>query len=163
MATEVVQEALDDGASADLTPLGVCLEIRRIQRGLSKQGLARAAGTSRQQLWRVMTGKSELTSSLRQRLATALECDSELISALDDATTAQQRYPRSVSQPASFNDYVAHSRHLLATLGTLPPGEGGRQLKRALMHSLEMLAGDGGHALPSDFSEIHRRVQAGEL
>jgi Helix-turn-helix. len=162
MATEVIQDTFDDGASADLTPLGMCLEILRIQRGLSKQGLARAAGTSRQQLWRVMTGKSELTTSLRQRLATALACDTAVISALDDATSPLHGFPRA-AQPASFNDYLSSSRHLMSTLGTLPTGEPGRQLKRAMLHSLEMLAGESGHALPDDFWEIHRRVQAGEL
>lgn len=163
MATEVVQDTFDDGASADLTPLGMCLEILRIQRGLSKQGLARAAGTSRQQLWRVMTGKSELTTSLRQRLATALECDTVVIAALDDATAPHQAFPRATLRPATFTDYLANSRHILSSLGTLPAGESGRQLKRALVHSIEMLAAESGHALPSDFSDIHRRVQAGEL
>ena len=59
----------------ELTPVGKQIEMLRIQRGLSKQHLARYAGTSRQQLWRVMTGKSELTSSLRHRLAEALHVD----------------------------------------------------------------------------------------
>src|SRR3954471_16758760 len=73
MATEAVQNAVfDDDGAAELTLLGKRLEILRIERGLSKQYLARYAGTSRQQLWRVMTGKSELTSALRQRLADAL-------------------------------------------------------------------------------------------
>ena len=43
----------------ELTELGKRIEKLRIDRGLSKQHLARHAGTSRQQLWRVMTGKSE--------------------------------------------------------------------------------------------------------
>src|SRR5687767_5750050 len=59
----------------ELTPLGRQLEMLRLERGLSKQGLARYAGTSRQQLWRVMTGKSELTSSLCERLAETLGID----------------------------------------------------------------------------------------
>jgi len=141
----------------------MCLEILRIQRGLSKQGLARAAGTSRQQLWRVMTGKSELTTSLRQRLATALDCDTAVISALDDATAPHQAFPQLAVQPATFNDYLSTSRYLIATLGTLPSGESGRQLKRALLHSVEMLAGESGDQLPEEFWDIHRRVHAGEL
>src|SRR6185437_7696534 len=63
----------------ELTPLGKQIEVLRIGRGLSKQHLARFAGTSRQQLWRVMTGKSELTDALRQRLAVALEVDSAVL------------------------------------------------------------------------------------
>ena len=163
MATQLVQEPFDDSASADLTPLGMRLEILRIQRGLSKQGLARTAGTSRQQLWRVMTGKSELTASLRQRLATALDCDMSGIDTFDDAPAPLYGLPRAFVPPATFDEYLANSRHLLSTLGTLPCGESGRQMKRALMHSLELLAGESAHALPSDFWEIHRRVQAGEL
>lgn len=160
METEVSQHAFDDVSSAELTPLGVRLEILRIQRGLSKQGLARTAGTSRQQLWRVMTGKSELTPSLRQRLATALECDTGVIvAALENASIANGAPPRA----ASFFDYLGTSGHLTTTLSTLPACEGGRQLKRAFLQALETLAVDAGHALPSDFVDIHRRVHAGEL
>src|SRR5918993_2356732 len=65
----------------ELTSLGKRLEILRIERGISKQRLARHAGTSRQQLWRVMTGKSELTSSLKERLAGALSVDPAILSA----------------------------------------------------------------------------------
>src|SRR5262245_22511235 len=56
-----------------LTELGKRLELLRIRRALSKQLLARRVGISRQQLWRVMTGKSELTASLCGRLADALD------------------------------------------------------------------------------------------
>lgn len=163
MASQLAQESFDDGASADLTPLGMRLEILRIQRGLSKQGLARTAGTSRQQLWRVMTGKSELTASLRQRLAAALECDMAVIAAFSDVSAASFGFAPASLPPATFSEYLVSSRHLLTTLGTLPSGESGRQLKRALMQSLELLAGESSHSLPSDFWEIHRRVQAEEL
>jgi transcriptional regulator with XRE-family HTH domain len=163
MASQLVPQPLDDSASADLTPLGMRLEILRIQRGLSKQGLARTAGTSRQQLWRVLTGKSELTSSLRQRLATALECDMAQVAKFDDASAPFHGFPRASVPPATVGEYLANSRHLLTTLGTLPSGDGGRQLKRALMHSLEVLAGEASHALPSDFRDIQRRVQSEEL
>src|SRR5437763_12241266 len=72
MSTEALLHSVLSEGAPELTSLGKRLEILRIERGLSKQRLARHAGTSRQQLWRVMTGKSELTSSLRDRLATAL-------------------------------------------------------------------------------------------
>jgi transcriptional regulator with XRE-family HTH domain len=79
MSTEVEHaEDLSEGI-AELTALGKRLEILRIERGVSKQRLARHAGTSRQQLWRVMTGKSELTSSLRERLASALSVESSTL------------------------------------------------------------------------------------
>src|SRR6476646_10410003 len=76
MSTEVLRESLLSAGAAELTALGKRLEILRIERGVSKQRLARHAGTSRQQLWRVMTGKSELTTSLRERLASALAVES---------------------------------------------------------------------------------------
>src|SRR5688500_19668841 len=63
----------------ELTALGRQLEMLRLDRGLTKQGLARGAGTSRQQLWRVMTGKSELTTSLCQRLAEVLGVDARVL------------------------------------------------------------------------------------
>src|SRR5687768_1048528 len=63
----------------ELTALGRQLEMLRLDRGLSKQDLARRADTSRQQLWRVMTGKSELTTSLCQRLADVLGIDSRVL------------------------------------------------------------------------------------
>src|SRR5437762_13807085 len=72
MSTDVLPEFSAGEGVPELTALGKRLEILRIERGISKQRLARHAGTSRQQLWRVMTGKSELTSSLRERLAFAL-------------------------------------------------------------------------------------------
>src|SRR6478672_2558346 len=73
-------EAESAAGFPELTPLGKHIEVLRIGRGLSKQHLARFAGTSRQQLWRVMTGKSELTSSLKERLAGALAVDPSLLS-----------------------------------------------------------------------------------
>jgi len=64
----------------ELTPLGKQIEVLRIGRGMSKQHLAHFAGTSRQQLWRVMRGKSELTDALRQRLAEVLRVDGSELS-----------------------------------------------------------------------------------
>src|SRR5215212_6506715 len=75
MSTDEMLETVLPEGFPELTSLGKRLEILRIERGISKQHLARHAGTSRQQLWRVMTGKSELTSSLRERLAGALSVE----------------------------------------------------------------------------------------
>src|SRR2546423_324209 len=76
MSTNAGTPDLESSGFPELTDLGKRLEMLRIQRGLSKQHLARFAGTSRQQLWRVMTGKSDLTAGLRQRLADALKVES---------------------------------------------------------------------------------------
>ncbi len=172
MSTQVVQDEEPSEGIPELTPLGKRVEILRIERGVSKQKLARHAGTSRQQLWRVMTGKSALTTSLRERLATALAVESKtLVSGLQvsahlqstTAWTSTTLADVTANAPATVADYLTDAQYLAATLRTLPGGDGGRRLKRALLNALEDLAVETGRALPTDYSEIHRRVLAGEL
>ena len=160
---------LPEGAP-ELTSLGKRLEILRIERGLSKQFLARHAGTSRQQLWRVMTGKSELTSSLKERLAGALAVDPSMLASAAGPATFQTfgLTPAVTSALVSpvrptIVDYLADASHLTATLRTLPEGDAGRRLKRALLNALEDLAVEAAQPLPAEYSEIRRRVLAGEL
>lgn len=155
MATEAARATpLEDIGAAELTQLGKRIEILRIERGRSKQQLARHASTSRQQLWRVMTGKSELTTALRDRLAAALAVDVALLA-----------HGESIVSGAAIpvDDYLTEPHHLAATLRTLPAGDGGRRLKRALLNALEDLAVETSRVLPIDYAEIHRRVLAGEL
>lgn len=164
MSTEVLRDSTFAEGAPELTSLGKRLEILRIERGISKQHLARHAGTSRQQLWRVMTGKSELTGSLRERLAFALSVD---IHALYNSD-AGPHLPRDqegapLAVPPTVNDYLSDPSLLAATLRTMPSGDGGRRLKRALLNTVEDLAVEGGHQLPIDYSEIRRRVISGEL
>jgi len=173
MSTEMLLDSgLPEGAP-ELTSLGKRLEILRIERGISKQHLARHAGTSRQQLWRVMTGKSELTSSLKERLAFALSVDPSMLSSAS-ASTPSQTFGLTASVTATFGatssgaaptiaDYLGDSARLTATLRTLPEGDAGRRLKRALLNALEDLAVDSASPLPADFPDIRRRVLAGEL
>jgi transcriptional regulator with XRE-family HTH domain len=169
MSTEVLRDVMLPEGVPELTALGKRLEILRIERGVSKQRLARHAGTSRQQLWRVMTGKSELTSSLRERLATALAVEPRsLTPSQEPSGTAsfgtQFGFPATL--PASMptvSDYLIDASHVAATLRTLPSGDGGRRLKRALLNAVEDLAVEAGQPLPLDYSEIRRRVLAGEL
>lgn len=170
MSTEVVDTEDTSAGMAELTALGKRLEILRIERGVSKQRLARHAGTSRQQLWRVMTGKSELTTSLRERLASALAVESSTLVAGQHVPThalsAEISAGGSTSltgTAASVDEYLADPQLLAITLRTLPSGSGGRRLKRALLNALEDLAVETGRSLPIDYSEIHRRVLAGEL
>ncbi|MCY7378320.1 MAG: helix-turn-helix domain-containing protein [Gemmatimonadaceae bacterium] len=158
-------------SAPELTQLGKHLEILRIERGVSKQRLARHAGTSRQQLWRVMTGKSELTSALCDRLAMALSVESSSLrnQRIAGATrslgiSAHTLTMTSVpAPPPAVSTYLADVRHLEATIMTLPSGDGGRRLKRALLNAVEDLAIDAAQTLPIDFAEIRRRVLAGEL
>ena len=175
MSTEILFDSTIPEGAPELTALGKRLEILRIERGISKQHLARHAGTSRQQLWRVMTGKSELTSSLKERLAGALSVDPSELS-LVPASTATQTFGFAAAVKSTFAvvpldrgsvptivDYFGDSTHLTETLRTLPDGDAGRRLKRALINALEDLAVDASQQLPADFSEIRRRVLAGEL
>ena len=169
----LLDSALPEGAP-ELTSLGKRLEILRIERGISKQHLARFAGTSRQQLWRVMTGKSELTSSLKERLAGALSVDPSLLTAgaqpvqsqtfgLTAAVTSTLGGATSAPPAPTISDYLGDSAYLTATLRSLPEGDAGRRLKRAVLNALEDLAVDTASPLPADFPEIRRRVLAGEL
>jgi transcriptional regulator with XRE-family HTH domain len=169
MSTELLRDSILPEGAPELTALGKRLEILRIERGVSKQRLARHAGTSRQQLWRVMTGKSELTSSLRDRLATALAVEPGALSSSSTLGGAVSTTVLALNgaigafTAATVSDYLADASHLTATLRTLPSGDGGRRLKRALLNAVEDLAVEAGRALPLDYSEIRRRVMAGEL
>lgn len=158
----------------ELTPLGKQIEVLRIGRGMSKQHLARYAGTSRQQLWRVMTGKTELTGALRLRLAEALR--------VPEAELAGDAFPGSISTtsaapvlahfpsaepkrpaPLSPDEYLTRPDEIERTLRTMPNGNEGRELKRALLNALEDLALEKPVALTPAFFELRRRVLAGEL
>ena len=173
MSTEEMLESVLPEGFPELTSLGKRLEILRIERGISKQHLARHAGTSRQQLWRVMTGKSELTSSLRDRLAGALSVEPGFLTSThlmgasrtySIASDVQQSASLAAPGEApSIALYLEEPSHLIATLRTLPPGDPGRRLKRALLNALEDLSVESGLQLPADFSEIRRRVLAGDL
>ena len=149
----------------ELTPLGKHIEVLRIGRGLSKQRLARSAGTSRQQLWRVMTGKSELTDALRTRLAQALRVDS---SALDPSPSTGSAEGEDDSIAArsigvSLETYLATPELAERTLRSLPNGDVGRELKRMILTALEDVAIERRVPLPAEFFDLRRRVLAGEI
>jgi transcriptional regulator with XRE-family HTH domain len=158
----------------ELTSLGKRIEVLRIGRGLSKQRLARFAGTSRQQLWRVMTGKSELTNALRQRLAAALEVDSAalasstaaLTTATDNAPTSAASHDDAVATRGigvSLDTYLSTPQLAERTLRTLPNGDVGRELKRMILTALEDVALERRMTLPAEFFELRRRVLSDEL
>jgi|SRR4051812_22582322 len=159
----------DSTGFPEFTALGKQLEMLRIGRGISKQHLARFAGTSRQQLWRVMTGKSELTETLRHRLAEALEVELSVLGSDAPASTtnvgpvvADLRLAP-VERGLPIESYLATAEHAERTLRTLPNGETGRELKRTLLNALEDQALRRQIALPDGFFDIRRRVLAGEL
>lgn len=150
---EQASELQDVVGGPELTELGKRIEVLRIERGLSKQHLARFAGTSRQQLWRVMTGKSELTTTLRARLIDVLQSPS-----LDPK--ASRAMPTASHE---FADYVANAGALRRTLATMPVGDAGRALKRRFLDAIEDRAMESRTPLGRDFFEVRRRVLAGEL
>jgi transcriptional regulator with XRE-family HTH domain len=147
----------------ELTPLGKRIEMLRIERGLSKQYLARFAGTSRQQLWRVMTGKSELTGSLKSRLADALNVaalEFDLTGHTSESTTSRGL---SAETDARVVAYIADPQAITRTLMTMPAGDDGRALKRRFLDLLEDMALAVGCSLDADFFDLRRKVLAGQL
>ncbi len=155
-----------------LSELGKRIEMLRVGRGVSKQVLAKAAGTSRQQLWRVMTGKSELTSTLCQRLASVLDVDSRTLSSAAFAGEGHQHYSVTLDAartdsvglpPRSLAHYLATSTSLIHTLRTLPHGDDGVALKRALLNALEDRAREARLQIPAWLFRVRASVLDGTL
>ncbi len=155
----------------ELSALGRRLELLRIDRGISKQRLARFAGTSRQQLWRVMTGKSELSGSLRDRLAQVLGVDAAeltVVRAVPPVGVLLAPEPAisvetNAATTISIAEYVGHPQLLIRTLASMPTGALGVRLKRQLLNAVEDLALERSISLGSAFFDVRRRVLAGEL
>ena len=155
----------------ELSGLGKCIELLRIERGISKQTLARHAAASRQQLWRVMTGKSELTTSLCERLAQALRTDIQVLRAAAGGSVITHEVPAepfpaprlaafadpaadSAAVPLPLADYLGDAANVARTLGTYPGGEPGRRLMRGFLDSLGTVAAEQGLALPAGVDEL---------
>jgi transcriptional regulator with XRE-family HTH domain len=171
MSTTATASNSESAGFPELTALGKQIEVLRIGRGISKQHLARFAGTSRQQLWRVMTGKSELTEALRHRLAQVLGVE---IAPLGERPSSSNGSTATTSLAIDFHAgtfvaslsleaYLATPEHAERTLRTLPNGDAGRELKRTLLNALEDQALRRDIALPDDFFDLRRRVLAGAL
>ena len=179
MSTNHDGSDLDAIGVPELTALGKRIELLRIERRMSKGVLAQRAGTSRQQLWRVMTGKSELTSSLGARLAEVLEVDSRLLrdgglgtalasaaadgrarggSELGIEVPLRSRDNSDDESHRTFDDYVSTPSGIERTFQTIPSTEDGRRLKRALLDAIEEIALSRSLRLPPAFFELRRRV-----
>jgi transcriptional regulator with XRE-family HTH domain len=162
MSTDAEDGELLAAGVPELTSLGKRIELLRLERRMSKRVLAQRAGTSRQQLWRVMTGKSELTSSLCARLSDVLEIDSRLLrdSTAQPATAANAR--RDGNWDTGFSEtleeYVASSAGLERTFGTLPNTDDGRRLKRVLLDAVEDIAIARALKLPQAIFDLRRAV-----
>lgn len=137
----------------ELTELGKTIEVLRIQRGLSKQHLARFAGASRQQLWRVLTGKSDLTDALARRLEQALGVPTD--------TLRRDRAPGLVSSAATLQPLASRltdPEELKALFAVLPAGPEGLRLKRALLDVAEELCLAARQPLPAGVAALRQRV-----
>ena len=158
---EAVDREGQSNGAPELTELGKRIEMLRIHRGISKQHLARFADTSRQQLWRVMTGKSELTLGLRSRIAEALDIQPSELDGMAPATRSLSLVPARVAK--SLAEYLADPAALATTLASMPAGDVGRKLKRGLLDALEDAALTETLTLSSEFFELRRKVLSGEL
>ena len=148
---------------------------------MSKRVLAQRAGTSRQQLWRVMTGKSELTSSLCARLSEVLETDSRVLRDIDRAPFDVAPIARlhrihsgnrngnapSLDQMAAsdgerfcetLEEYVSSPAGLERTFETLPKTGDGRRLKRVLLDTIEDIAISRSLKLPQAVFDLRRSI-----
>ena len=153
------------GGAPELNALGKRLELLRIERGISKQRLARLAGTSRQQLWRVMSGKSDLTSALCQRLAEVLQVEPAELRDWCGGGNGPLYPPSSRGAPRaprSFEEFVGDPHAIERTLQTLPGGEDGRRLKRELLNCLEVIAAEAGVRLSAPFFALRADVINGD-
>ena len=147
----------------ELTVLGKRIEMLRIERGMSKQALARGAATSRQQLWRVMTGKSELTGTLGQRLAEVLQVDARLLRGLEtsgvrtwsaSASASVSMAPAAPAEPAAprtLEEFVTDGARLQRAVSALPVDAHGMQLRRALLDAVQQVAGAAGVPLAPEW------------
>ncbi len=158
---EVADREGPTNGAPELTELGKRIEMLRIHRGISKQHLARFADTSRQQLWRVMTGKSELTLGLRSRIAEALDIQPAELDGMAPATRSVSLLP--APAPKTLTEYLGDPAALATTLASMPTGDVGRKLKRGVLDALEDAAITEALTLSSEFFELRRKVLAGEL
>lgn len=179
MSTDADHEDLLGNGVPELTPLGKRIELLRFERRMSKRVLAQRAGTSRQQLWRVMTGKSELTSSLCARLSEVLETDSRLLRdttrpsihsnsaalALGERVSSMVNAIEPVDRDAlldgfceTLEEYVSSTSGLQRTFRTLPNTTDGRRLKRVLLDAIEDIAISRSVKLPQAIFDLRRAV-----
>jgi transcriptional regulator with XRE-family HTH domain len=158
---EAVDSEGESNGAPELTELGKRIETLRIHRGISKQHLARFADTSRQQLWRVMTGKSELTLGLRSRIAEALQIQPAELDGMAPPTRSLSLLP--ACAPKNLGEYLSDPAALATTLASLPTGDVGRKLKRGLLDAFEDAAITEAMTLSSEFFELRRKVLSGEL
>ena len=150
-----------------LSVLGKRIEMLRVDRGLSKQALAKSSGTSRQQLWRVMTGKADLTGALGQRLATVLDVDSRTFSSarlanadIEVPLAGLAAWP---TAPATIATYLDSPALVTRSLRSLPSGEDGVVLRTALLNAIEERTRARGLRIPEWLLQLRGSVLNGDF
>jgi transcriptional regulator with XRE-family HTH domain len=152
MSTASDDDDLNVAGFPELTTLGKRIEMLRYERRLSKRVLAQRAGTSRHQLWRVMTGKSALTRSHCARLSEVLETDSRELRETSSAPTRTERFCE------TLEEYVSSPSGLERTFETLPASNDGRRLKRVLLDAIEDIAVARSLKLPQTIFDLRRAI-----
>ena len=164
MSTDQDDEDFSPVGVPELNALGHKIERLRLERRMSKRILASRAGTSRQQLWRVMTGKSELTSSLCSRLSEVLEVDSRTLrdvtfaTSLSTAGTAGSTAIPIGPPCETLEEYINRPDGLVRTFETFPATADGRKLKRVLLDAIEDIAVDRSLKLPQSVFDLRREI-----
>ena len=163
MSTEGDLSNIEAPGFPEFVELGRIIENRRIARRLTKRALAHYIGISRQQLWRIMTGKSELTPVLQARLAEILDVNPRSLTGVSSRQDGDGdgRVVRALldgDAQLSFADYIADREAIERTFRTLPTSAEGRWLKRALLNAIEDLAAERGIDVPGIVFELRREV-----
>jgi transcriptional regulator with XRE-family HTH domain len=176
MSTDKELSNIEAPGFPEFGELGHIIENRRIARRLTKRALAHYIGISRQQLWRIMTGKSELTPVLQARLAEILDMDARALAAAGNGAPGHagedgagpaagagtpRRPSLEVDEHLSFADYIADRDAIVRTFRTLPMSAEGRWLKRALLNAIEDLAAERDIEVPAVVFELRREVIGG--
>jgi hypothetical protein len=144
---------------SELSEAGRIIDAHRTRRRLTKGALARSVGISRQQLWRVMTGKSALVPSLRDRLVRVLGAEELATTSMIPARPANESTVGSGRDPRSSSELMRYLRDPAAiarTLDTLPGGSEGRWLYRAVFDVIEEMAAIAGIELSADALRLRR-------
>ena len=111
-----------------------------------------------------MTGKSELTSALCQRLADELGVDPRLLQGgAHDAPSPFAAVGIGQSPAVALDEWLQSPIALRATLRSLPAGDAGRTLKRELLNVIEELAIHSGMRLPPHFFALRGAVLNKEI
>lgn len=111
-----------------------------------------------------MTGKSELTTTLAQRLAEELGVDARLLQGGGaDAPSPFAAAGLGQSPAVALDEWLQSPIALRATLRSLPAGDAGRTLKRELLNVIEELAIHSGMRLPPHFFALRGAVLNKEI